>query len=168
MELSSYIQQLYDYNYWANHQVLHTASSLSEDQLHHQQGHSWGSIFAVLKHMLNAEWIWLQRWMGTSPKNFNETEMIQDMKSLQEYWQSLETQMRSFIAGKTEEDLLTEIGYTNTKGKTYRLPLWQMMVHVPNHNTHHRGELAGMLTTMDIEHQEDDWIGYFLETSKQG
>jgi hypothetical protein len=45
--------------------------------------------------------------------------------------------------------------------------LWQMMAHVPNHNTHHRSELAAMFATMDVPHPEDETVQYFLIKSGQ-
>ncbi|MGD9093963.1 MAG: DinB family protein, partial [Anaerolineales bacterium] len=56
---------------------------------------------------------------------------------------------------------------TNTIGNTYQLLTWQILAHVVNHNTHHRGELAAMFSAMGAPHHEDDWIQYFLDTSGQ-
>jgi uncharacterized damage-inducible protein DinB len=42
-----------------------------------------------------------------------------------------------------------------------------MMVQPPNHNTHHRGELAGMFALMNIPHPEEEFIQYFLTVSGQ-
>ena len=46
----------------------------------------------------------------------------------------------------------------NPKGETFTLSLWQMMVQPPNHNTHHRGELAAMLALMNISHPEEEIV----------
>jgi uncharacterized damage-inducible protein DinB len=59
------------------------------------------------------------------------------------------------------------VTYTNPKGETFTLPLWQMMAHVPNHNTHHRGELAAMFTLMNVAHPEEEVVQYFLVKSGQ-
>jgi uncharacterized damage-inducible protein DinB len=75
--------------------------------------------------------------------------------------------MLEFIAGQDEASLLREITYTNPKGETFALPLWQMMVQPPNHNTHHRGELAAMFALMDIPHPEEEIVQYFLNLSGQ-
>ena len=75
--------------------------------------------------------------------------------------------MRAFVKAQTPDTLLAEIGYTNTRGENFHLPLWQMMLHVPNHNTHHRGELAAIYALMGVEHAEEDWLHYFLQKSGQ-
>ena len=79
----------------------------------------------------------------------------------------VEKNMRGFIAEQTEESLQRSVTYTNPKGETFTLPLWQMMVQPPNHNTHHRGELAAMFALMNIAHPEEEIVQYFLVKSGQ-
>jgi uncharacterized damage-inducible protein DinB len=79
----------------------------------------------------------------------------------------VEKNMRAFIAGQTEESLLRDVTFTNPKGETFTLPLWQMVVQPPNHNTHHRGELAAMFALMNVPHPEEEIVQYFLVKSGQ-
>ncbi len=167
MDVSHYLQLLYDYHYWANNRILIAAAGLTAEQLHNQQGHSWGSIHGILLHMLNAEWIWLRRWHGQSPSAFPSPTDFPTLDAIRDRWAALEPEMRSFVAAQTPHSLQGEVRYTTTLGATYRLSLWQMMVHVPNHGTHHRGELAAMFTALDAAHPEEDWVHYFLEQSGQ-
>ena len=166
MQLKQYLEQLYDYNYWANKRYLAVAETLTEEQLHHKQGHSWDNVHAVLVHMMNSEQMWQQRWKGEAgtfldPKDFFTA------ASIREYWMDVEKNMRGFIAGQTEQSLLRDVTYTNPKGETFTLPLWNMMIQPPNHNTHHRGELAAMFALMNVPHPEDEVIQYFLNLSGQ-
>ena len=167
MQIKEYLQHLYDYSYWANHRYLKAAEALTEEQLMRKQGHSWDSVYRVLLHMMSSEWMWLERWNGKSPQSFLEPGDFPTLASIQKYWVELESTMRAFVSALTEASLQKEISYTNTRGETYRLPLWQMMVHVPNHNTHHRGELAAMFAIMEAPHPEDEVVQYFLNLSGQ-
>jgi uncharacterized damage-inducible protein DinB len=167
MDLPEYLQQLYDYHYWANHRLLAAAEALTEEQLYRPQDHSWGSIHGVFLHMLNAERIWLRRWQGQSPQGFFSAEDFPTLASLRAYWDELETEMRAFVAAQTPQSLEKEITYTSTVGQTYSLILWQMMAHVPNHATHHRGELAAMFALMDVPHPEEELNHYALAKSGQ-
>ena len=166
MELKSYLEHLYDYNYWANKRYLAMAESLSEDQLFRKQGHSWDSVHAVLVHMMSSERMWPQRWRGEigtflDPKDFPT------ILSVREYWVDVEKNMLTFLASQTEESLLREVTFTNLRGQTFTLPLWQMVVQPPNHNTHHRGELAAMFALMSVPHPEEEIVQYFLIKSGQ-
>ena len=166
MQLTSYLQHLYDYNYWANKRYLAVAETLSEEQLFRKQGHSWDSVHAVLVHMMSSERMWPMRWRGETgtflaPKDFPTAVSIRD------YWVEVERNMRGFLAEQTEQTLIRDVTYTNPKGETFTLPLWQMVVQPPNHNTHHRGELAAMFALMDIPHPEEEVVQYFLVKSGQ-
>lgn len=162
MDFSTYLTRLYQYNAWANQRVLAAAESLSLEQLFSPQGHSWGTIHATLLHMLSAEWIWLQRWLGASPRTLLDPADFPNLDSLRLRWSQVEQDQQRLVAVQTPDSLQIEISYTTTRGIAHHQALWQMMVHVPNHSTHHRGELAAMFALMNIPHQEDDMNHYFL------
>jgi uncharacterized damage-inducible protein DinB len=166
MQLKEYLQELYEYNYWANKRYLAVAETLPAEQLFRKQGHSWDSVHAVLVHMMSSEQMWPQRWRGEKasildPQDFATITLIR------EYWVPVESNMRAFLVEQTEESLQRNVTYTNPKGETFTLPLWQMMVQPPNHNTHHRGELAAMFALMNVPHPEEEIVQYFLVKSGQ-
>jgi len=166
MELKTYIEQLYDYNYWANKRYLAVAETLSDEQLFRKQGHSWDSVHAVFVHMMSSERMWRMRGLGETgifldPKDFPT------VASIRSIWVDVEKNMHAFLSEQTEESLMRDVTFTNPKGETFTLPLWQMMVQPPNHNTHHRGELAAMFALMNIPHPEDEIVQYFLVKSGQ-
>jgi len=167
MKRKGYLQHLYDYTYWANKRYLAVAEGLSEEQLFRKQGHSWDSIHGVLLHMLSSEWVWLQRWHGTSPKEHLSRQAFPTLSAIQERWRTIEAEMRAFLESQSEESLETPLAYTHFSGETFRVPLWQMLLHVPNHETHHRGELAAMFARMDVPHPEEELLQYFLDLSGQ-
>ena len=166
MQITDYLQHLYDYNYWANNRYLAVAESLTDEQLFRKQGHSWDSVHGVFVHMMGSERMWPMRWrgeMGTflDPKDFPT------VASIREYWVDVEKNLRAFIAEQTEQSLLRDVTYTNLKGETFTMPLWNMIVQPPNHNTHHRGELAAMFALMNVPHPEEEIVQYFLIKSGQ-
>ena len=166
MELKTYLEELYEYNYWANKRYLAVAETLTEEQLFRKQGHSWESVHAVFVHMMSSERMWPQRWQ-TGKGEFLDAKDFPTVASIREYWVDVEKNMRTFIAEQTEESLKSDVSYTNPKGETFTLPLWQMVVQPPNHNTHHRGELAAMFALMNVPHPEEEIVQYFLDKSGQ-
>jgi uncharacterized damage-inducible protein DinB len=166
MLLKDYLLQLYEYNYWANKRYLAVAETLTEEQLFRKQGHSWDSVHAVFVHMMSSERMWPQRWRGEQWTTLDAKD-FPGIASVREYWLDVEQNMRVIIAEQTEESLQRAVTYTNPKGEMFTLPLWQMMVQPPNHNTHHRGELAAMFALMNIPHPEEEIVQYFLVKSGQ-
>lgn len=166
MNLKDYLVELYGYNYWANQRYLAAAETLTEEQLRRKQGHSWDSVHATLVHMLSSERMWQQRWRGERGEILNAKD-FPTAASIRTYWADVEKNIRAFLAEQSEETLQRPVTYTNPKGETFTLPLWQMMVQPPNHNTHHRGELAAMFALMNVPHPEEEIIQYFLNKSGQ-
>ncbi|HET6846699.1 MAG TPA: DinB family protein [Anaerolineales bacterium] len=167
MQIKEYIQQAFNYTYWANRRYLAVAEGLPQKQLLQQHGHSWGSVQSVLLHMLSSETVWLRRWNGDSPSRHLDPNDYPSLAAVKEKWLTVEREMQAFIGRQTEDSLAREISYTNFSGNTYHVPLWQMLMHVPNHETHHRGELAAMFALMQVPHPEEEAIQYFLDLSGQ-
>jgi len=166
MNLKTYLTELYEYNDWANKRYLAVAETLTDEQLFRKQGHSWDSVHAVLVHMMSSERMWPQRWRGEKAE-FLESKDFPTLASIREYWVNVEKNMSGFIAEQSNESLVRNVTYTNPKGETFTLLLWQMMVQPPNHNTHHRGELAAMFALMNVPHPEEELVQYFLDKSGQ-
>jgi len=167
MSIKTYLEGLYDYNYWANHRYLKTAETLHEEQIHRRQGNTSSSIHDTLLHMMSTETIWLKRWQGDAPKQEFLPADFQTLLTIQENWMELEKDMRGFLTAQNEESLQEDMVCIGFNGRPFHLLLWQMMAHVPNHNTHHRSELAAMFNAMDIPHPEDETVQFFLIQSGQ-
>jgi uncharacterized damage-inducible protein DinB len=166
VNLKDYLIELYDYNYWANKRYLAVAETLTHEQLFRKQGHSWDNVHAIFVHMMSSERMWRMRWLGEKGE-FLDPKDFPTIVSINEYWIDVEKNMRTFVAGQTEHGLWRDVTYVNPKGEAFTLPLWQMMVQPPNHNTHHRGELAAMFALMNVNHPEEEVIQYFLNKSGQ-
>ena len=154
---------LYDYHYWANARLLGACESLTPEQWDRPLGPSWGSVRSLLVHMLGAEMIWLARWQGESPAALLRPEEFPTLGDVRQAWAQVEAEMRVFISQCDDARLNGDLSYTNTKGVSYTSLLAQLMLHVANHGTHHRGELAAMLTLLDMPHPEDDLLYYLRE-----
>jgi len=167
MSIKTYLEGIYDYNYWANHRYLKAAESLTNEQLFQFPENRSTSIHGIFLHMLSTETIWLKRWQGEAPTQEFSPVDFPTLPSIRDRWVELEHQMRSFLSAQNEESLQEDMVCTGFNGNPFHLLLWQMMAHVPNHNTHHRSELAAMLTSMEIPHPEDEAVQYFLIKSGQ-
>lgn len=160
MDLKS-IQSLYDYNRWANTQVLETVSSLNAEQFTRDIENSFRSVRETLVHMLSAEWIWLERWKGTSPKSMLAATELSDVEAIKTRWGKVESERADFIRSLTPERLQTVISYVNTRGQTFAYPLWQMMIHVVNHSTYHRGQITTLLRQVGGKPVATDLLDFY-------
>ena len=167
MDLKDYFRQAFEYMYWATPRYFAVAEGLSEEQLHRMQGQGWGDVHATLVHMMGSEWAWLQRAQGHSPAALPDQSAFPTLAALKQRWAEVQGEMRGFLEAQTAASLQQVITYSNTRGETFRVPLWQMLAQVINHETHHRGELAAMYALMSVSHPEEEMIQYFLSASGQ-
>lgn len=162
------IQELYEYNRWANARVLDAASRLTPEQFTKDLRSSHRSVRDTLTHVMSAEWIYLKRWQGTSPKAMLAPSDFPTISLLRERWAAVEREQADFVSNVTEESLKTTIAYVNTKGEAWRYPLWQIMVHAVNHSTYHRGQVTTMLRQLGAEPVATDFLVFYDLRSGEG
>lgn len=167
MLTSGYLAHLFEYNRWANERVLAAAEQLRDEDLKRDHEHSWGSVHGVLVHMLSAEWLWLRRLQGHSPGGLLSADEFPTVDAIRTRWAGIASNLLAFIQVQTPVTLQQEVSYRSTEGKSYSLKAWQILVHVANHATHHRGELAAMFSLLGVPHEENDWLFYFRETNNR-
>jgi uncharacterized damage-inducible protein DinB len=153
-----YLQSLFDYNRWANSRVLAASAKLSPEDFVRDLRSSHPSVRDTLVHVMGAEWLWLQRWKGTSPKSLPSAAGFPTLASLKERWAEVEDEQAEFVSGVTEKSLETKIAYVNLQGEPFAYLLWQMMQHAVNHSTYHRGQVATMLRQLGAEPQATDML----------
>ena len=163
----SYIRELYSYNAWANRRVLDACSALSGDQLKQQVGGSFGSLRNALAHIIDVEWLYLERWHGRAPANLPKAELYEDFRALRERYEAVKQDFEKSIRAVSDADLNRIAEFKNTKGTPYRHPLWEMLVHLVNHSTYHRGQVAVLLRGIGAKPQATDMIAFFRERSGQ-
>src|SRR6476659_4999585 len=91
MDLES-IRELYEYNRWANARSLEAAAAVSTEDFTREVGGSFASLRGTLAHMYGAEWIWLQRWKGISPRQLTFSLEFPDVASTRARWQAVENE----------------------------------------------------------------------------
>ena len=154
------IAYLYGYNRWANSIILDTVSKLAAEDLTRDLHSSHRSVRDTLAHVLAAEWIWLERWKGVSPKALLNPADFPTIESLRTRWAEVERGYTEFISGMSDESLTTVIKYTNTRGEEWAYPLEQMMQHVMNHSSYHRGQVVTMLRQLGAAVKPVDLLVY--------
>ncbi|MCI0336473.1 MAG: DinB family protein [Acidobacteria bacterium] len=156
------IQKLFNYTEWANHLVLEAVEGLTEEQQKHDFKISHGSLHGTLVHMAGAEWIWLERWRGTSHSNIWTAHDFADIPAIRGRWQQIEAERRALLEGLSEEDIHRELSYRNLKGEPFTLPLAEQMQHVINHATLHRGQAVGMIRQLGERPPAVDLLYYLI------
>jgi uncharacterized damage-inducible protein DinB len=153
------LERLLDYTVWANHRAMRAAATLSVAEFKRDLGGSYGGVRGTLAHVLGGEWIWLERWKGVSPTKppFDEAE-FKDIVSLRERWKVIEDHRSSWLDGLKADDTCRIIRYKTLAGQPFEAPLWQLVQHVANHSTYHRGQVVTFLRQLGAKPLATDLV----------
>ncbi len=152
------------YHAYANGLVLAVMEQLTEDELARPSSPSRGSARGLLRHLLGADAFFLALCRGRAAV---ELPAFSSLVELREFWRGVETEMQTFIAGLTPEDLAREVALPfQLNGKSLRLPVWQLLTQVFQHATHHRGELSIVLSELGHPLPTLDIILFFAREQK--
>jgi len=129
------VRHLFAYTEWANARVLEAAEKLPPEELLRDVHISYKSILGTLLHMAGAEWLWLERWHGTSPVGPDvwagwRADDARSLRQVREQWQPVIQRRNTYLDGISDADLSRELGYRRFTGEAYSLPLGQQMQHV--------------------------------------
>jgi uncharacterized damage-inducible protein DinB len=157
------MQVLYKYNAWSNAKILEAASHITQDEFLASSPVPHGGLRGTLVHALFGEWVWRNRWEGTSPALRLKPEDFPTFESLRSRWAQEEDKLLKFVADLTDERLYTRFKYVSTEGFPHERVLWEAMMHLVNHGTQHKTEAAGILTALGHSPGDIDLIVYFNE-----
>ena len=148
------IRMLYAHHWWANRTLLDVAAGLGEDAVAREVGKQFSepTLKRMFLHLYSVDLLWLSRWRGVSPTApverdvLREAEIAPTLAALGERWVDLERDQATYVDGLRDSDLTQVVHYRLLSGKAYTQPLVLLLHHVTDHGTHHRSEIATMLT----------------------
>ncbi|CAN5252748.1 damage-inducible protein DinB [soil metagenome] len=145
------LQQYSAYNLWANKRIVETIKLLSADQTDQTIVSSFPSIKKTAEHMMDAESMWWQRLKlaehverpsEKNQMNFDEISKLLLLSSQQ--W-------LNWVQETSESNLTHVFAYYNTKKEHFKQPIHEMLMHLFNHQTYHRGQLVLMLRQSGVD-----------------
>jgi len=131
--------ELYAFNRWANAKICESVEVLTEEEYAKAIGGSFGSVRGTLIHLYGADWTWLERFHGRSPRAMPESDDLRDLRSLRAKWLAVEDARDAYLEALTAEQLAGPLSYAGFDGKEFTRVLGDALFHVANHGTYHRG-----------------------------
>jgi uncharacterized damage-inducible protein DinB len=148
------------YSAWASGRLLDAAAKLPPEELTRDFNTADKNVVGTLAHAFAADRIWLARVKGDAPTAFISPDDCR-LDSLAKEWPALQQRWRQWTDPLSDQDVLRSIAYKDIKGNPYQNPLWQILLHVVNHATHHRGQVSGFLRAMGHTPPPLDLIAYY-------
>lgn len=134
------------YNIWANAQFIQILRGLSDKQLDQEILSSFPSIRKTVNHMWGAEDIWLQRLQRVENQVWRVPDFKGGIQEACDIWEEASLSLLHF-AQHIEDDagFADSIHVVNMKGGHYDDVISEVLQHVVNHATYHRGQLVTMM-----------------------
>jgi len=147
------------YSGWASGKVMDAAKALSPDDLTRSNGISHESIAGTLTHIYFADRIWYSRLVDPGVTVLKQA----DFPALQTLWPEIQQKWEAWADSVADADLERAISYKTLDGTPYTTPASQVVLHVVNHATLHRGQVVGMIRQLGIRPPATDFLYYTRE-----
>jgi uncharacterized damage-inducible protein DinB len=152
---AAYFRQLARYNTWANERIYAAAAELSDAERKAKRPSFFGSIHATLNHILVGDRVWMSRLTakpgGPLPSKPDEIrsldqELYGNFNELRAARVKEDARIADAVGRYKDADLNRNLDYASMAGEERHTPLAQVLAHVFNHQTHHRGQVHGLLS----------------------
>ena len=158
------LRTLLDYHYWARDRIVAAVATLTPEQFTKDLGSSFPSVRDTLAHMVGAETAWLLRWQGESPSALLPASQFPNAATVKKTWSALEKKLRAYFDHLGEQGINKVISYKLLNGTPGASPFWQMLQHVVNHASYHRGQVVTLLRQLGAQPPKSvDLIAFYRE-----
>ncbi|MFW9964516.1 MAG: DinB family protein [Candidatus Sifarchaeia archaeon] len=145
----SCIEMLLNHNIACRELLLQALEQLSIDAFVKDLGISRGSIRNVLAHLVNTERYWISV-LDDSELEYIEPKSLNDVQSIRTIWSKIHEKTRDFVANINDVQL-HHVKSVSWENQTVSFTVAKALLHMINHETHHRGLLAGLMRLEGIE-----------------
>jgi uncharacterized damage-inducible protein DinB len=146
------------YSAWASRKLVEAVGAVPDADFEKPVGISHGSLLGTLAHILWADWLWFTRVVEPMEKPGHTREVLEtDWPELQDKW-------IAWAEHASDSEINRVVEYTSIlDGRIARTPAWQIVMHVVNHATLHRGQVMGMLRQMGMAPPHTDLMNFYRE-----
>jgi len=145
------LTQFAQYNVWANKLIIDTMLSLDNSLVTRETASSFPTVEATVKHIWSAESIWLQRVQNVSEPVWLGGTFVGAFADVCAQWQQTSRALADYVQCQNDDKAFTgHLHFTNRAKVAQSLPVHQVLLHIFNHTTYHRGQLVTMLRQLGV------------------
>lgn len=149
------------YNLLSNHHIVDTINNLADEEIHREIPSSFPSVFKTLLHLWSVEYVWWQRMKLVENPEF-PTSFSGSVMELGNNLIAQSKQWKEWVELATDPALQHEFIYRNSKKEQFKQPVYEMLHHLFNHQTYHRGQLVTMFRQLNVKHiPNTDLIAFY-------
>jgi uncharacterized damage-inducible protein DinB len=157
-EIGSVCQSHLEFMKWADEQLYTALSQAPADQISQDRGSSFSSLFDTLNHVYLAELVWISRVQENPGATIADLVPPANMDELGQAWSGLH--QRWIDWAHALDDWSKPMTIRNRSGE-FELPYWKVVMHLMNHGSYHRGQLATMLRQAGVKPPATDLMVFY-------
>jgi uncharacterized damage-inducible protein DinB len=145
--MKPYFAQRAAYNRWANARIYEAAFLLSDGDYRRDVGAFFKSMHGTLNHLLLTDRLWFKRLTGEGehPNQLNAI-IYEDRRELALARAEEDDRIVRYVASLDDASLEGMQPYATTSGKKFEQTRSDILAHIFNHQTHHRGQAHTILS----------------------
>ena len=153
--MKTHFVMMANYNKWANARLFREAETLQKALYRKEVGAYFKSLHGTLNHLLVADRIWMRRLTGTGehPEKLNAI-LFEDLASLHAARVEEDNRIIAFVQSLDEAAFEEAWDYRTLNGTPQRQHRREILAHLFNHETHHRGQAHAILTVLGVAEPE--------------
>lgn len=163
----SFIVLMARYNHWQNDSLYAAASGLSDAERQADRGSFFKSIQGTLTHLLWGDSMWMHRfdnWAKPAMGIPDSPSFVSDWGALCDRRREADAAISDWAARVNEDWLGSDLSwFSGAANRTISAPCWQLVCHMFNHQTHHRGQVHAMLTAAGAVPDDTDLMLLAIE-----
>ncbi|MDQ0218128.1 damage-inducible protein DinB [Peribacillus cavernae] len=161
--------QFFDYHLWANALVFKHVKELPADIYHQEVQSSFPSLYETFFHMYQVDHVWLSTLkkesfdkIAADVQHLKDKNQEKSIEVLEESFIQMGEKYNQFI--QKLEDLHAKISIHHPSYGTLTTSYFELLQHVVNHGTYHRGNITSILRQLGYQGQPTDYVSYLYET----
>lgn len=146
------------YNAWMNNRLFQVCNDIDDTERKRERGAFFGSIHGTLNHFLYGDLASMARFTGEPAEVPVLGKWLHDdFEALWTARQALDHRLTVWSSDISEDWMTTLLTYTSQVDSITRtLPSWVLVVHMFNHQTHHRGQVTTLLSQLSMDISSTD------------
>ncbi len=157
---AAYVRRMARYNRWQNENLYAVADALAPAERTRERGAFFGSIQGTLSHLMWGDRMWMNRFAAVERPQVpikQSPALYPDWDELKAARRALDDTIIAWADGVDPEWLKGELTwYSGAAGRELSRPVWVLVTHMFNHQTHHRGQVHCLLTQVGGKPHDTD------------
>jgi uncharacterized damage-inducible protein DinB len=135
---------------------------VSDEQWNRYIVSSFNSIGETVLHIVSAESIWLERLNRVESPVWLQSTFKGTKAETTALWKKTSAGLKKFFDEFNESAIMDKLVFKRLNGDRYEMPHYQVLAHIFNHSTYHRGQLVTMLRQVGFTNVgATDMLGFF-------